>query len=113
MKQETSRREFVKKAGVVAATAPFVSRVSWAQGSPMQKLQHVAIGAGGKGRSDIGEICGHDNVKLIAAADVDSKQFVSDVFGVFDGVFDPAVFYPPFMYETSVRVVAGISTFAM
>ncbi len=69
----TNRREFLRATAAVTAAAPFISRVSWAKGSPMQKLQHAAIGAGGKGRGDIAEISGHESVKLIAAADVDSK----------------------------------------
>ncbi len=67
-----SRRDFLKTAAAVAVAAPYISRVSWAKGSPMQKLQHAAIAVSGKGRSDIAEICGHEKVSLFAAADVDA-----------------------------------------
>lgn len=70
---QTSRRAFLKTTAGVAVAAPFISRVSWAHGSPMQKLQHAAIGSGGMGSRDIDQISSHEKVKLIAAADVDSK----------------------------------------
>jgi len=50
--QATSRRSFLA-ATSLAAGAPFVSRLSWAAGSPMQKLQYAAIGVGGRGTPDI------------------------------------------------------------
>ena len=37
-----SRRD-VLKAGAFAVAVPFASRVSWAAGSPMQKLQYAAV----------------------------------------------------------------------
>ena len=43
--QRTTRRDFLA-AAYLTAGAPFVSRLSWAAGSPMQKLQYVAIGLG-------------------------------------------------------------------
>ena len=69
-----ARRGFLKNA-TMAAVAPFVSRLSWAQGSPMQKLQYAAIGAGGRGTPDIGSMTGHKKVQMVAAADVDSSVF--------------------------------------
>ena len=54
------------------AGAPFVSRLSWAAGSPMQKLQYAAIGLGGRGMFDVQSISRHEKVKMIAGADVDS-----------------------------------------
>ena len=53
---------------------PFVSRLCWAAGSPMQKLQYAAIGVGGRGGFDINSISGHDKIQLVAAADVDSGE---------------------------------------
>ncbi len=72
-KNTVSRRRFLTAAGGATIAAPFVSRISWAEGSPMGKIQHAGIGAGGKGRGDIAEICGHPKATLIAAADVDTQ----------------------------------------
>ena len=71
-KNTVSRRSVLKAGGAAVIAVPFVSRISWAEGSPMGKIQHAGIGAGGKGGSDIGEICGHPKATLIAAADVDT-----------------------------------------
>ena len=66
----TSRRGFLKAAALPIA-APFISRHSWAEGSPMQKLQYAAIGAGSRGASDINSITRHKQIHMLAAADVD------------------------------------------
>ena len=67
------------------ATAPFISRHSWAAGSPMQKLQYAGIGVGGRGAYDINSISGHKKVHMVAAADVDSdarKKLAAKAIGV-------------------------------
>ncbi len=69
--QTTTRSRFIKTVSL-AAGAPFISRLSWAAGSPMQQLQYAAIGAGGRGGFDINSIAGHKKVQLVAATDVDS-----------------------------------------
>ena len=66
-----TRRGFAKACAMMAG-APFVSRLSWAAGSPMQKLQYAAIGLGGRGMFDVQSISRHEKVKMIAGADVDS-----------------------------------------
>ena len=66
-----TRRGFAKACALMAG-APFVSRLSWAAGSPMQKLQYAAIGLGGRGMFDVQSISRHEKVKMIAGADVDS-----------------------------------------
>ncbi|MBT6462257.1 MAG: Gfo/Idh/MocA family oxidoreductase [Opitutae bacterium] len=66
-----TRRGFVKACALVTG-APFVSRLSWAAGSPMQKLQYAGIGLGGRGMFDVQSISKHEKVKMIAGADVDS-----------------------------------------
>ncbi len=71
--QATTRRSFITTASLTAG-APFISRLSWAAGSPMQKLQYAAIGAGGRGAADINSISGHKKVQMVAAADVDSGE---------------------------------------
>ena len=69
--QGTSRRSFLA-ATSLAAGAPFVSRLSWAEGSPMQKLQYAAIGLGGRGMFDVQSISRHAKVRMVAGADVES-----------------------------------------
>ena len=71
--QKTTRRGFIAAASLTAG-APFISRLSWAAGSPLQKLQYAAIGVGGRGAADINSISGHKKVQLVAAADVDSGE---------------------------------------
>ena len=66
-----TRRGFAKACALMAG-APFVSRLSWAAGSPMQKLQYAAIGLGGRGMFDVQSISRHEKVKMVAGADVDS-----------------------------------------
>ena len=68
----TTRRNFLRTTAVPLA-APFVSCRSWAKGSPMQKLQYAAIGAGGRGGFDIGSMTRHKQIEMVAAADVDSS----------------------------------------
>ena len=71
--QRTTRRGFLAASSLVVG-APFISRLSWAAGSPLQKLQYAAIGVGGRGAADINSISGHKKVQLVAAADVDSGE---------------------------------------
>ena len=71
--QRTTRRRFIAAASL-AAGVPFISRLSWAAGSPLQKLQYAAIGVGGRGAADINSMSGHKKVQMVAAADVDQSQ---------------------------------------
>ena len=83
-RQVTTRRGFIATASLTAG-APFVSRLSWAAGSPLQKLQYAAIGVGGRGAYDINSMSGHKQVQMVAAADVDSgecKKLVAKKAGV-------------------------------
>ena len=66
-----NRRKFLETS-LIGLSAPFVSRLSWAESSPMQKLQYAAIGAGGRGAFDIGSMTRHKQIQMVAAADVDS-----------------------------------------
>jgi len=82
--QRTTRRGFIAAASLTAG-APFISRLSWAAGSPLQKLQYAAIGVGGRGAPDINSMSGHKKVQMVAAADVDSgecKKLKSKIAGV-------------------------------
>ena len=68
-----TRRGFAK-ACVLMSGAPFVSRLSWAYGSPMQKLQYAAIGLSGRGLLDLHSISRHEKVRMVAGAGVDSPS---------------------------------------
>ncbi|HCU86549.1 MAG TPA: hypothetical protein DGP39_03385, partial [Verrucomicrobiales bacterium] len=70
--QKRTRRDFIAAASLTIG-APFISRLSWAAGSPLQKLQYAAIGVGGRGAADINSMSGHKKVQMVAAADVDSS----------------------------------------
>ena len=50
-----TRRGFAKACALMVG-APFVSRLTWAAGSPMQKLEYGAIGLGGRGMFDVQSI---------------------------------------------------------
>ena len=71
--QRKTRRGFIATTSL-AAGAPFISHLSRAAGSPMQKLQYAAIGIGGRGGADINSMSGHKKVHMVAAADVDSAE---------------------------------------
>ena len=70
--QKRTRRDFIAAASLTIG-ALFISRLSWAAGSPLQKLQYAAIGVGGRGAADINSMSGHKKVQMVAAADVDSS----------------------------------------
>jgi predicted dehydrogenase len=72
MKRETTRREFMQQAAALGA-AVWVSAPSAqaASRSPNEKLNIAAIGAGGKGRTDITG-CSHENI--VALCDPDDER---------------------------------------
>jgi predicted dehydrogenase len=89
MAMSKTRRQILKGSVIGAIGAPFISRISWAQGgSPMQRVQLVAVGAGGQGGSDIRQICSHPSVKLVAVADVDKANAAGTL-----GAFPETTFY--------------------
>jgi len=53
--------------------APFVFR-NFAHAAPSETLLHVSVGAGGMARNDIGSLTASKNIKLVAVAEVDSRQ---------------------------------------
>ncbi len=67
-------RRDVLKTGAIAATFPFASRISWAAGSPMQKLQYAAVAVDGRGAADVGSISKHAKIHVVAGADVDANS---------------------------------------
>ncbi len=74
MKQQVTRRTFLKQAAAVGVAFPLIlPRLSLAA-PPSGKLQHAAIGVGGQGASDLGEIFGSGKVDVIALCDTDQAN---------------------------------------
>ena len=86
----TTSRRGILKAAVLPVAAPYVSRLSWVQGSPMQRLQYAAIGADGRGGADIGSMISHAQIHIVAAADVDAaaQAKVKNRFSELETFFD-------------------------
>ena len=73
----SSRRTFLKNAGVAAAAFTIVPRfVLGGNGfvAPTDTLYIAGIGAGGKGTSDLEEMSKSPNVKIVALCDVDDRE---------------------------------------
>lgn len=67
-----SRRGFLKQAA--AASLPLiVPRLGWAK-SPNGRLQHAAVGVGGQGGYDLGQIFSSGKVDVVALCDVDKNN---------------------------------------
>jgi predicted dehydrogenase len=77
-------RRTALRAGAAALAAPFVYR-GFAHAAPAETLLHVSVGAGGMARADINSLTKSKNLKLVAVADVDSRQ-VGDLTSKFPGV---------------------------
>ncbi len=58
---------------------------SFAHAAPSETLLHVSVGAGGMARADINSLSNSKHLKLVAVADVDSKQ-VGDLVKVHPGL---------------------------
>ena len=73
MKQQITRRHFIGTA-IAASMAPLVlPRVSFAASS---RLQHAAIGVGGQGGGDLGQIFSSGKVDVIALCDIDEATLL-------------------------------------
>ncbi|MBI5093453.1 MAG: Gfo/Idh/MocA family oxidoreductase [Candidatus Hydrogenedentes bacterium] len=71
MKQQISRRSFIKQVSVLGAVAPLIlPRLSFAS-PPSSRLQHAAIGVGGQGAYDLQNIHESGKVDVVALCDVD------------------------------------------
>src|SRR6478672_8992913 len=66
-----SRRSFLKTSALSALGFPAILRAA----NPNSNLQIAAVGAAGKGWSDISEIGSHEKVKYVGFSDVDSTRF--------------------------------------
>lgn len=78
-KQDLSRRKFIKNASLAGAGFFIVPRHVLGRGfiAPSDKLNIAAIGAGGKGASDISEFSKSPNANIVALCDVDDRQAVN------------------------------------
>jgi len=74
MKQQVTRRTFLKQAAVAGVALPLiVPRLSFAA-PPSGKLQHAAIGVQGQGAYDLGQIFSSGKVDVIALCDIDEEN---------------------------------------
>lgn len=75
-KKSFSRRKFIKNASLATAGFFIVPRHVLGRGfvAPSDKLNIAAIGAGGKGESDLFEFSKSPNVNIVALCDVDDRQ---------------------------------------
>jgi predicted dehydrogenase len=72
MGNKVSRRAFIKQAAAAGVAAPLIlPRLSLAA-PPSSRLQHAAIGVGGQGASDLGQIFSSEKVDVIALCDIDA-----------------------------------------
>ena len=69
----TTRRSFLKKAGIASAAVGFPAVLRSA--SPNSRVQVAAVGVEGMGHTDIHNIAGHAKVKYVGFADIDSRNF--------------------------------------
>lgn len=69
-----ARRKFMKQAAAASmATTLIVPKLSLAA-PPSSKLQHAAIGVGGQGASDLGQIFSSEKVDVVALCDIDAQN---------------------------------------
>jgi predicted dehydrogenase len=76
MKNNFSRREFLRRTTAAALAAPFIARNLFAA-APSGTILHASIGASGQAASDLQLIAHHPFVKVVAIADVDSTKSAS------------------------------------
>jgi len=69
-----SRRRFLTQLASGVAAAPFVTSNLMAA-SPNSKINHASIGASGMAWADIANLSNHPMLKLVAVADVDTRNF--------------------------------------
>ena len=75
-KKDISRRKFIRDTAIVGGSFFIVPRHVLGRGyiAPSDKLNIAAIGAGGKGESDLSEFSKSPNVNIVALCDVDDRQ---------------------------------------
>lgn len=77
----TTRRSFIKSAGLAAAAVTIVPRHVLGKGyiAPSDKLNIAGIGVGGKGQSDIASFAKSPNVNIAYLCDVDDRRAATSV----------------------------------
>src|SRR4249920_4256826 len=80
-KNKKSRRDFLKSTSMAAAGFFIVPRAVLGRGfvAPSDKLRIAAIGAGGKGESDLFEFSKSPNANIAFLCDVDDRQITKSV----------------------------------
>ena len=74
MKKIITRRSFLGKAAAASTLGPLIlPRLSFAD-SPSSRLQHAAIGVGGQGAYDLGQINASTKVDVVALCDIDETN---------------------------------------
>src|SRR5215212_1453205 len=75
-KNDSARRTFIRNTSLAAAGFFIVPRHVLGRGyiAPSDKLNIAAIGAGGKGASDLKEFSKSPKVNIVALCDVDDRQ---------------------------------------
>lgn len=74
MKERFSRRSFLKRAVTASIAGPLiVPRLSLAS-PPSGRLQHAAVGVGGQGGYDLGQIFSSGKVDVVALCDIDKNN---------------------------------------
>jgi len=78
MANHPTRRTFLKQTAAACTALPFFARCrTTAAVSPSGKLQHAAIGVGGRGTMVTARIGGLENVEVVAICDVDANSLAA------------------------------------
>lgn len=73
MQQKSSRRSFLKKAGLATLAAPLFVPHLWSK-PPSGRVRHASFGAEGMAGSDIASLISHKNLELVCVAEVDTAK---------------------------------------
>src|SRR4030095_7344491 len=108
MSNNASRRKFIRDSAIAATGFFIVPRHVLGKGyiAPSDKLNIAAIGAGGKGESDIANFFKSGNANIIALGDVDDRQSVKS-----REAFPKATYYKDFrqMLEKEQKNIDAVS----
>lgn len=74
MKKILSRRSFIQNAAATTLALPLIAPNLRLSAAPSGRLQHAAIGVGGQGAYDLGNISSHEKVDVVALCDIDNNN---------------------------------------